>query len=177
MAAGLTDCRPILEFREMDRALPQSSPIRDALVLEVLLLPLWYLALPLVPMAFSGGYAGSVWLANGLLLAFYVYPLGILLNDPMVEIVAVCDVYDALISPRPYRQASYDNRTALEEITVMAEEGVISWEVVQVLVAHNRKSKPHYTDCIVSKEKRGKPPYGNVYGIIVPDTNGSLDEI
>ena len=59
----------------------------------------------------------------------------------------------------------------------MAEEGVISWEVVQVLVAHNRKSKPHYTDCIVSKEKRGKPPYGNVYGIIVPDTNVSLDEI
>lgn len=67
----------------MDRALPQSSPIRDALVLEVLLLPLWYLALPLVPMAFSGGYAGSVWLANGLLLAFYVYPLGILLGNSL----------------------------------------------------------------------------------------------
>ncbi len=105
------------------------------------------------------------------------YPLGILLNDPMVEIVAVCDVYDALISPRPYRQTSYDNRTALEEITVMAEEGAISWEVVQALVAHNRKSKPHYTDCLVSKEKRGKPPDESVYGIIVPDTNGSLDEI
>ena len=105
------------------------------------------------------------------------YPLGIMLNDPMVEIVAVCDVYDALISPRPYRQTAYDNRTALEEITVMAEEGGISWEVVQALVAHNRINKPHYTVCQVSKEKRGKPPDGSVYGIIVPDTDGSLDKL
>jgi hypothetical protein len=65
----------------MERALPQSSPIRDALVLELLLLPLWYLALPLVPLAFSGGYTGSAWLAKGLLLAFYAYPLGILLGN------------------------------------------------------------------------------------------------
>ena len=104
------------------------------------------------------------------------YPLGIPLNDPMVEIIAACDVYDALISPRPYRKASYDNRAALEEITLMAEEGALSWEVVQALVAQNRKSKPHYADCFVSREKRGKPPDANVYGLVVADTNGSLDE-
>ena len=104
------------------------------------------------------------------------YPLGILLKDPMVEIIAACDVYDALISPRPYRQTSYDNRTALEEITLMAEEGALSWEVVQALVAQNRKSKPHYADCLVSKEKRGRPPNENFYGFVVPDTNSSSDE-
>ncbi len=32
------------------------------------------------------------------------YPHGRALADPLVEIVAVCDIYDALVSPRPYRQ-------------------------------------------------------------------------
>lgn len=94
------------------------------------------------------------------------YPRGIRLMDPMVEIIAVCDVYDALISSRPYRPISYDNRTALEEITSMAERNQIRWEVVKALVACNRKSKPHYSECEVSVEKRGTPPPGNVYGVI-----------
>jgi HD-GYP domain-containing protein (c-di-GMP phosphodiesterase class II) len=38
------------------------------------------------------------------------YMRGVKLKDPMVEIVAVSDVYDALISPRPYRPTSFDNR-------------------------------------------------------------------
>jgi len=93
------------------------------------------------------------------------YPRGILLNDRMVEIVAVCDIYDALTSARPYRPVSFDNRSALEEITLMAERGEVNWEVVQSLVAHNRKGKPHFTECVVSIDKRGIPPPDNVYGI------------
>lgn len=96
------------------------------------------------------------------------YPRGIRLNDPMVEIVAVCDIYDALTSKRPYRPVSYDNRTALEEITRMAERKEVSWEVVQALVAHNRKGKPLFSDCNVSLDKRGSAPSENLYGIIVP---------
>jgi HD-GYP domain-containing protein (c-di-GMP phosphodiesterase class II) len=105
------------------------------------------------------------------------YPRGTRLTDPVVEIVAVADVYDALISSRPYRPVSYDNRTALEEITSMAERNQIGWKVVKALVACNRKSKPHYTECEVSVEKRGVPPPGNVYGVIsnekghLPDAN------
>lgn len=97
------------------------------------------------------------------------YPLGIALNDPLVEIVVACDVYDALISPRPYRRVSFDNRTALEEITEMANRGKIGWEVVKALVAHNRKSRPRAEECAVSVEKRGKPPEGNLYGILLDD--------
>ncbi len=104
------------------------------------------------------------------------YPRGIRLTDPMVEIVAVADVFDALISSRPYRPISYDNRTALEEITSMAERNQIGWDVVKALVACNRKSKPHYTECEVSVEKRGTPPPDNIYGVIAeeksrPDVN------
>jgi HD-GYP domain-containing protein (c-di-GMP phosphodiesterase class II) len=97
------------------------------------------------------------------------YPRGILLSSRFVEIVAACDVYDALISPRPYRASIYDNRTALEVITAMAEEGKIGWDVVQALVSHHRKGKPRPEECRVSVEKRGKPPEGNLYGIVLDD--------
>jgi len=97
------------------------------------------------------------------------YPRGILLASRFVEIVAACDVYDALISPRPYRLSIYDSRTALEVITSMAEEGKIGWDVVQVLVSHHRKGKPRPEECRVSVEKRGKPPEGNLYGIVLDD--------
>ena len=107
------------------------------------------------------------------------YPLGISLKERIVEIIAVCDVYDALLSPRPYRPTAYDNRTALEEITKMAQEGKFSWEVVQALVSHNRKDRPHFREVNVSTEKRGTPPADNLYGVVVekelkcPNCHGS----
>jgi HD-GYP domain-containing protein (c-di-GMP phosphodiesterase class II) len=99
------------------------------------------------------------------------YPCGINLTDPMIEIISVSDVYDALIAVRPYRPVSYDNRTALEEITRMAENIEIGWDVVKVLAAHNRKDKPHYTEVTVSMEKRGTPPSGNLYGVTAEEKN------
>ncbi len=92
------------------------------------------------------------------------YPCGIALSDPLVEIVAVCDVYDALVSPRPYRRGSFDNRAALEEVTTMAEEGRVGWEVVRLLVALNRSDRPAPERCAVSLQKRGTPPVDNLYG-------------
>jgi len=97
------------------------------------------------------------------------YPLGTILVDRMIEIVVVSDIYDALLMKRPYRATSYDNRTALEEITEQARQGKIDWEVVQVLVASNRGNKPHYRDCSVSLEKRGVPPADNCYGVLAPE--------
>ena len=97
------------------------------------------------------------------------YPAGMLLEDPNVEIIVVADLYDALISSRPYRPTAYDNRTALEEITRMASRGELSWEVVKALIAVNRKAKPRYDECVVSTEERGTPPEENVYGIVVEE--------
>jgi HD-GYP domain-containing protein (c-di-GMP phosphodiesterase class II) len=94
------------------------------------------------------------------------YPRGILLKAPLVEIIAVSDIYDALIKPRPYRSTAYDNRAALEEITEMTEENKIGREVVKTLIAHNRKFKPNYREMKISDEKRSTPPLYNVYGII-----------
>jgi len=93
------------------------------------------------------------------------YPQGIPLKNLLVEIIAVSDIYDALTKPRPYRSAPYDNRTALEEMTEMAKQGKIGWDMVKVIIAHNRKTKPHYKDIIVSNERRGTPPAYNVHGM------------
>ncbi len=99
------------------------------------------------------------------------YPRGISLKDPLVEIIAVSDIYDALIKPRPYRSGPYDNRTALEEITKMAGQNKIGWDVVKALVARNRKSRPDLAEIKISTEKRGAPPSYNAYGIIADEKN------
>ena len=99
------------------------------------------------------------------------YPRGIPLKDPLVEIIAVSDIYDALVMPRPYRSSAYDNRTALEEITEMAKQNKIGWDVVKALIAYHRKSHPPYKEITISAEKRGTPPSYNVYGIIAEDTD------
>jgi len=85
------------------------------------------------------------------------YPRGIALQDRMVEIIAVSDIYDALVSDRPYRKEAYENRRALEEITGMAAAGKIGWDVVRALISHNRETKPAPEDCVVSGERRTAP--------------------
>ncbi len=95
------------------------------------------------------------------------YPRRMNLDSRLVEIVIVSDIYDALTSPRPYRHISFDNRTACDEITKMAEKNELHWEVVQCLVAFNRKERPHFTECNITKEKRGIPPPSNNYGITI----------
>ena len=98
------------------------------------------------------------------------YPRGIALADQLVEIVAVCDVYDALVSPRPYRSTAFDNRSALEELTAMAEDGRIGRDAVRLLVSLNRKDHPPPERCAVSLEKRGRAPDGNLYGVFADGT-------
>jgi HD-GYP domain-containing protein (c-di-GMP phosphodiesterase class II) len=94
------------------------------------------------------------------------YPRGIEQNDKIIEIIAVSDIYDALIMPRSYRPIAYDNRAALEEITIMAERGTIGWDVLKALIAQNRMGKPSYHEISISKERRGVEPKGNSYGKI-----------
>ena len=92
------------------------------------------------------------------------YPAGKRLKDLRTEIVIASDIYDALLSERPYRRTPYDNRTALEELTSKALEGRISMPVIQALVSCSRKGGGHWSECVVSQEKRGSPPAENNYG-------------
>jgi HD-GYP domain-containing protein (c-di-GMP phosphodiesterase class II) len=98
------------------------------------------------------------------------YPAGKPVDDLLIDIVMIADIYDALISSRPYRPISYDNRSALEELIDQAQRGTINETVVRVLVALNRRAKPHYQNCVISSERRGKGPSGNLYGITKEDS-------
>ena len=93
------------------------------------------------------------------------YPLGIPISNPIVEMVAICDVYDALISPRPYRNRPFDLRTALEVLTQMTVEGKFSADTLRFLISIHRKGKPNYKKVAFSLEARGTPPEENVYGL------------
>jgi len=101
------------------------------------------------------------------------YPHGSTDTAPIVELVAACDVYDALLSSRPYRPLSYDNRTALEELTTMAEQGKLGWDGVTALVSRNRKEKPGVESVVVSHDRRGVPPLGNCYGTFAEEDKAS----
>lgn len=92
------------------------------------------------------------------------YSRGIRQFNLIVEVTTVCDIYDALVAQRPYRPISYDNRTALEELTWMAQRGEIGWEAVQVLVAYNRRNGQRAGAIHISLERRGVPPEQNLYG-------------
>ena len=100
------------------------------------------------------------------------YPRGFEIFNEMVEIIILTDIYDALISPRPYRPMAYDNRSAIEELTRMAEEGQIGWTALKTLVSFNRRNRPNYKDCEVSLERRAFPPENNIYGMIAEDNEG-----
>lgn len=97
------------------------------------------------------------------------YPRGVSDLQPIVELVAACDVYDALLAPRPYRPLAYDNRSALEELTTLAEQGKLGWECVTALVARNRKGQPDAAAVVVSRDRRGTPPVGNCYGTLAEE--------
>ena len=91
------------------------------------------------------------------------YPRGIKLQNRTVEIVAVCDVFDALISSRPYRPESYTTRTALEALTLQANQGALNPDIVNALILCLRKEQSSYDTAKFSKEQRGFPPSNNSY--------------
>jgi len=93
------------------------------------------------------------------------YPFGVPISNPIVEMVAICDVYDALISPRPYRNRPFDLRTGLELLTQLAVKGKFSTDTLRFMISLHRKGKPDYKKVAFSLEARGTPPEENVYGL------------
>jgi len=97
------------------------------------------------------------------------YPRGVAEVSPLVEMVATCDIYDALISSRPYRKDEFNNRTALEELCDIAETGALSRYSVQALIGRNRVGYPLPEEVRISAERRGNGPESNCHSVTVDE--------
>jgi len=97
------------------------------------------------------------------------YPRGLAAVSPLVEMVATCDVYDALISSRPYRNGEYDNRTALEELCNIAETGALGQYSIKALIGRNRVGYPAPEEVRISAERRGSAPESNCHSVTVDE--------
>jgi len=102
------------------------------------------------------------------------YPTGKQNIDLQTEIVIACDIYDALLSPRPYRSGPFENRTALEELTKKTIGGQISEEIIKALIAGNRQNKMKWKECQISTEYRGLYPKDNSYGRVIDEIEFGL---
>ncbi|MDX1764820.1 MAG: hypothetical protein R3231_10905, partial [bacterium] len=87
------------------------------------------------------------------------YPRGVTVHDPIVQLVTICDIYDALISPRSYRKFPYDVRGAIDLLCDEGEKGRVDLQGVKLLISYNRHNRPAADSITVSQSHSGyKPP-------------------
>ncbi|MFH2137627.1 MAG: HD domain-containing phosphohydrolase [Candidatus Omnitrophota bacterium] len=93
------------------------------------------------------------------------YPRGISKLNNYTQALIPCDIFDALVSYRPYRNESFSIRAALDLLLEQARKGKISKKFVICLLSYCRKDKPPINNIIISAENRDAPPAVNYYGV------------
>ncbi len=93
------------------------------------------------------------------------YPLGIKLKDDAVNFVAVSDIFDALISKRPYRSEPYDIRGAIDVLCQAVDRGEIDEKYIKMMIHLNRREPEALLRLNYSRVYRGYYPNINHYGI------------
>lgn len=91
------------------------------------------------------------------------YPRGIKLDDSVTELISVADVFDALLSVRPFRNEPFELRAALDLLWNESRQGVLNPHVVKLLISYNRQERMKPEDIAVADEERGRLPIDNRY--------------
>jgi HD-GYP domain-containing protein (c-di-GMP phosphodiesterase class II) len=95
------------------------------------------------------------------------YPRGVRRIDRYSRLIAPVDIYDALISKRPYRKLSYNGRLAIDILLEDAAKGELEKESVYLLINCMREKKVRkLAEIRVSRKRRTEAPVGNHYGQI-----------
>lgn len=94
------------------------------------------------------------------------YPRGISKIDRYAQLIAPVDIYDALISKRPYRKMAYNGRLAIDILLEDARKGKLNKKSVYLLINCIRNHKvAALSQLKVSQKRREKYlSGGNVYG-------------
>ncbi|MCP4649144.1 MAG: HD domain-containing protein [PVC group bacterium] len=93
------------------------------------------------------------------------YPMGIRELNQYAQTIIPCDIFDALISFRPYRNEPFTVRAALDLLLEESKRGKINKHFVLCLISYCRKTKPHFKQVKPSDEQRDAPPSINHYGV------------
>jgi len=94
------------------------------------------------------------------------YPRGIRNLEKYTKLTAVADIYDALVSDRPYRKRAFTSRGAIDRLLREKRAGKLPAFPVLLLISYLRRDKPNYRRIKVSLSAREAEPLGNVYGKI-----------
>ena len=74
------------------------------------------------------------------------YPRHVRKMNKYSQVIAVADIFDTLISHRPYRREPFTLRAALDYLLDEAKEGRLNPVYVRLLISYARKSKPALRD-------------------------------
>jgi HD-GYP domain-containing protein (c-di-GMP phosphodiesterase class II) len=96
------------------------------------------------------------------------YPRQVHRMNRYSQVIAVADIFDAVLSRRPYRREPFTLRAALDHLLDEAQNGRLNPLYVRLLISYARKSKPTLTELRIARNKRDPEPRGNVYGKIKP---------
>ncbi len=95
------------------------------------------------------------------------YPTSIRLKDDAIMFISIVDIFDALISSRPYRSQPYDVRGAIDLLCASVQKGELDEEKLKMLISLNRREKQAVQSIEYSITNRGKIPKQNNYGVRV----------
>jgi HD-GYP domain-containing protein (c-di-GMP phosphodiesterase class II) len=86
------------------------------------------------------------------------YPRGVHVHDTIIQLVTICDIFDALISPRTYRKIPFNTRGALDLLCDEAESGKLNMTGVKLMISYNRTNRPSVGSVTYSRKHSGYCP-------------------
>lgn len=98
------------------------------------------------------------------------YPRGIAKLDKYTRLLTPVDIFDALVSERPYRGSSFTIRQALDYLIDESNAGKIDKEVVYYLISYVRKEHPQPHELEPYSKKTSLSRSDSTYGKIIPNT-------
>ena len=92
------------------------------------------------------------------------YPKGIKNLSKYTRLVAVADIFDALVAYRPYRRKQFSVRAGLDKLIHGMQAGKFPRLPVLLLISYFRKGQPNFRTLKISSKPRDPEPQGNSYG-------------
>ncbi len=92
------------------------------------------------------------------------YPKGIKTLSKYTRLVAIADIFDALVAYRPYRRNHFSVRAGLDKLIHGMQAGKFPRLPVLLLISYFRKGQPNFRTMKVSTRQRDPEPAGNSYG-------------